>query len=31
VRDSPRIRVFAEFATGLLQQYRARVDGLLEG
>ena len=31
VRDSPRIRAFAEFATGLLQQYRARVDGLLEG
>jgi LysR family transcriptional regulator, regulator for bpeEF and oprC len=30
VRDSPRIRAFAEFATGLLQQYRSRVDGLLE-
>jgi LysR family transcriptional regulator, regulator for bpeEF and oprC len=30
VRDSPRIRAFADFAAGLLQQYRSRVDGLLE-
>ncbi|HEY2807413.1 MAG TPA: LysR family transcriptional regulator [Steroidobacteraceae bacterium] len=31
LRDSPRIRAFADFASELLQQYRARVDGLLAG
>ncbi len=31
LRDSPRIRAFADFASELLQQYRARVDGLLTG
>jgi LysR family transcriptional regulator for bpeEF and oprC len=30
LRDSPKIRVFAEFAAGLLRQYRQRVDALLE-
>jgi len=30
LRDSPKIRVFAEFAAELLRQYRARVDALLE-
>ena len=30
LRDSPRIRVFAEFAAQLLLQYRQRVDALLE-
>ena len=30
LRDSPRIRVFADFATELLLQYRRRVDALLE-
>jgi LysR family transcriptional regulator for bpeEF and oprC len=29
LRDSPKIRVFAEFASELLQQYRSRVDALL--
>lgn len=30
LRDSPKIRVFADFAIELLQQYRARVDALLQ-
>ncbi len=30
LHDSPRIRVFADFAAQLLRQYRARVDALLE-
>jgi LysR family transcriptional regulator, regulator for bpeEF and oprC len=30
LRDSPKIRVFAEFAAELLRQYRQRVDTLLE-
>ncbi len=30
LRDSARIRVFADFCSELLQQYRARVDGLLQ-
>jgi LysR family transcriptional regulator, regulator for bpeEF and oprC len=30
LRDSPRIRVFADFAAELLLQYRRRVDALLE-
>jgi len=30
LRDSPKIRVFAEFAAELLQRYRQRVDALLE-
>jgi len=30
LRDSPKIRVFADFATELLLQYRRRVDALLE-
>lgn len=30
VRNSPKIRVFADFAAELLLQYRRRVDGLLE-
>ena len=30
LRDSPKIRVFAEFAADLLLQYRRRVDALLE-
>ena len=30
LRDSPRIRVFADFASELLLQYRRRVDALLE-
>ncbi len=30
LRDSPRIRVFADFAADLLLQYRRRVDALLE-
>lgn len=30
LRDSPKLRVFAEFATQLLLQYRQRVDALLE-
>ena len=29
VRDSPKIRVFADFAAELLRRYRQRVDGLL--
>jgi LysR family transcriptional regulator for bpeEF and oprC len=29
LRDSPKIRVFAEFAAELLRQYRSRVDALL--
>lgn len=31
LRDSARIRVFADFAAELLRQYRQRVDGMLEG
>jgi LysR family transcriptional regulator for bpeEF and oprC len=31
VRNSAKIRVFADFAAELLQQYRRRVDALLEG
>jgi LysR family transcriptional regulator, regulator for bpeEF and oprC len=31
VRNSPKIRVFADFAAELLLQYRRRVDALLEG
>jgi DNA-binding transcriptional LysR family regulator len=31
LRDSPKIRVFADFASELLQQYRSRVDALLQG
>ena len=31
LRDSPKIRAFADFASELLQQYRVRVDALLEG
>jgi len=31
LRNSPKIRVFAEFAAELLSQYRRRVDALLEG
>jgi len=30
LRDSPKIRVFADFAAELLRQYRQHVDGLLE-
>ncbi|MBV8496496.1 MAG: LysR family transcriptional regulator [Gammaproteobacteria bacterium] len=30
LRDSPKIRVFADFAAELLRQYRARVDAMLE-
>jgi hypothetical protein len=30
LRESPKIRVFAEFASELLLQYRRRVDALLE-
>jgi len=30
LRDSPKIRVFADFAAQLLRQYRARVDAILE-
>jgi LysR family transcriptional regulator, regulator for bpeEF and oprC len=30
LRDSPKIRVFADFAAELLRRYRERVDGLLE-
>jgi LysR family transcriptional regulator, regulator for bpeEF and oprC len=30
LRDSPKIRVFAEFATQLLRRYRERVDALLD-
>ena len=30
LRDSPKIRVFAEFAAELLQRYRQRVDALLD-
>jgi LysR family transcriptional regulator, regulator for bpeEF and oprC len=30
LRNSPKIRVFADFAAELLQQYRRRVDALLE-
>jgi LysR family transcriptional regulator, regulator for bpeEF and oprC len=30
LRDSPKIRVFAEFAAELLRQYRQRVDALLD-
>jgi LysR family transcriptional regulator for bpeEF and oprC len=30
VRDSPKIRVFADFAAELLRQYRQRVDALLQ-
>jgi LysR family transcriptional regulator for bpeEF and oprC len=30
LRDSPRVRVFADFANELLQQYRGRVDALLQ-
>jgi len=30
LRDSPKIRVFADFATELLLQYRRRVDALLD-
>jgi LysR family transcriptional regulator for bpeEF and oprC len=30
LRDSPKIRVFADFACELLDQYRARVDALLQ-
>ena len=30
LRDSPKIRVFADFASELLQQYRSRVDALLQ-
>jgi hypothetical protein len=30
LRDSPKIRVFADFAAELLLQYRRRVDALLE-
>src|SRR5579863_3287202 len=30
LRDSPRIRVFADFCAELLRQYRQRVDALLE-
>jgi DNA-binding transcriptional LysR family regulator len=30
LRDSPKIRVFADFASELLQQYRGRVDALLQ-
>jgi LysR family transcriptional regulator, regulator for bpeEF and oprC len=30
LRDSPKIRVFAEFAAELLLQYRRRVDGMLD-
>jgi LysR family transcriptional regulator for bpeEF and oprC len=30
LRDSPKIRVFAEFAAELLRRYRQRVDALLE-
>lgn len=30
LRDSPKIRVFADFAAELLRQYRQRVDALLE-
>jgi LysR family transcriptional regulator for bpeEF and oprC len=30
LRDSPKIRVFADFATELLLQYRQRVDGMLD-
>ena len=29
LRDSPKIRVFADFAAELLRRYRSRVDGLL--
>jgi len=31
LRDSPKIRVFADFASELLLQHRRRVDALLEG
>ena len=31
LRDSPKIRVFADFAAELLLQYRRRVDAMLEG
>jgi DNA-binding transcriptional LysR family regulator len=30
LRDSAKIRAFADFASELLTQYRQRVDGLLE-
>jgi len=30
LRDSPKIRVFADFAAELLRRYRQRVDTLLE-
>jgi len=30
LRDTPKIRVFADFAAELLVQYRQRVDGMLE-
>jgi LysR family transcriptional regulator for bpeEF and oprC len=30
LRDSPKIRVFADFAAELLVQYRQRVDGMLD-
>jgi hypothetical protein len=30
MRDSPKIRVFADFASELLHRYRQRVDALLE-
>ena len=30
LRESPKIRVFADFASELLLQYRRRVDALLE-
>ncbi|HEV8016979.1 MAG TPA: LysR substrate-binding domain-containing protein, partial [Steroidobacteraceae bacterium] len=30
LRDSPKIRVFAELCADLLRQYRQRVDALLE-
>ena len=30
LRGSPKIRVFADFASELLQQYRSRVDALLQ-
>ena len=30
LKDSPKVRVFADFASELLQQYRSRVDALLQ-
>ena len=30
LRDSPKIRVFADFAAELLRRYRQRVDALLD-